>query len=58
MLEQIKNLPDYARNYRYIVVRLVDDDFWFYGAYNAEFKAIEVRNGLYDSYIIYNHEAV
>lgn len=37
MLTKIKinNYPDYADEYVYIVVRLVDNEFWFYGAYDT-----------------------
>ena len=38
----IKNLPAYANDYRYIVVRRVDGDLWFYGAWNELNRAIEV----------------
>ena len=38
----IKNMPTYAANYKYIVYRTIDNENWFYGAYNDYNKAIEV----------------
>lgn len=35
----IKNLPDYANDYKYVVAREVDGDWWFWGAYNVFEKA-------------------
>ena len=31
----IKNLPAYAENYKYVVARKVDGEWWFWGAYNV-----------------------
>ena len=49
----IKNLPEYADNYEFVVVRLVDGDYWFWGAYSNGFKvekaALEV-----DGMIVHN----
>ena len=36
---KINNLPNYAEDYKYIVVTLVDGELWFYGAYNEYEKA-------------------
>ena len=30
----IKNLPNYANDYAYVVARKVDGEWWFWGAYN------------------------
>ena len=38
-MTKINNLPIYAKNYKYIVARLIDGGWWFYGAYNDGFKA-------------------
>ncbi len=35
----IKNLPAYADEYKYVVARKVDGDWWFWGAYNVFQKA-------------------
>ena len=35
----IKNMPEYANDYEFVVVRKVDDDFWFWGAYAEGYKA-------------------
>ena len=40
-MTKINNLPTYAKNYKYIVARLIDGDWWFYGAYNDGFKALK-----------------
>jgi len=53
---EIKNYSDYADNYQYIVVRLVDGEFWFYGAFDkldfAKKVALELGNGA----VLENHE--
>lgn len=38
----INNMPSYAKDYEYIVARLVDCELWFYGAYDSKDKAEEV----------------
>ena len=38
----IDNMPSYAKDYEYIVARLVDCELWFYGAYDSKDKAEEV----------------
>lgn len=38
----IKNLPNYAKDYDFIVARNCDGQFWFYGAYETVEKAVEV----------------
>lgn len=40
----INNLPEYAKEYKFIVYIEVDDEKWFYGAYNNAEKAREVAN--------------
>lgn len=35
----INNKPEYASEYNFIVASKVDDELWFYGAYNDEEKA-------------------
>lgn len=39
MLDFIKNLSENALDYPYIVARLVEGDYWFYGAYNDKMRA-------------------
>lgn len=41
---KINNLPEYAKNCRYIVVRLNGDDAWFWGAYEDLAKAYQSAN--------------
>ena len=45
-MTHIKNLPDYAYNYDFIVVRVCDDDFWFWGAYDTFDKAQKVADDI------------
>lgn len=37
----INNIPEYASKYEYIVASIVDDEFWFYGAYENESRAVD-----------------
>lgn len=36
---KINNIPEYAKNREYIVCRYVDDELWFWGAYDDNEKA-------------------
>ena len=38
----INNLPDYYTAYPYMVARLYEGDWWFYGCYNTRERAAEV----------------
>ena len=38
-MTNINNLPEYAREYRYIVVQEIDGELWFWGAWNDGRKA-------------------
>lgn len=40
----INNLPTYANEYKYIVVRRVDGELWFWGAWNDRDKANEIAS--------------
>ena len=40
----IKNLPEYANDFEFVVVRKVDDDFWFWGAYAEGYKADRIAH--------------
>lgn len=69
---KINNIPSYAKNYKYIVVTLVDGELWFYGAYNEYEKAkcvseetperlivennLEVDNTKHGSWIVSEYE--
>ena len=45
MLEiRINNEPDYAKNYEYIVARISNGEFWFWGAYETKNRAEEVSH--------------
>ena len=39
---KINNLPDYAKQHRFIVYRIIDGEKWFYGAYDDVSKVVQV----------------
>ena len=41
VLTMINNMPAYATDYEFLVVRKVDNDLWFWGAYNDHDKAYD-----------------
>jgi len=41
---KINNLPEYAKDCKYIVARLVDNEVWFWGAYEDLEKAFQSAN--------------
>lgn len=46
---EIQNVPEYAKNHKYIIVRQLDNDYWFYGAYDEVEQAQKIAqeiNGL------------
>lgn len=36
---KVNNVPDYAKTRRFWVVKIVDGEYWFYGAFNDVTKA-------------------
>ena len=58
MLVKINNVSDYALNRKYVVARVVDHEFWFYGADNNRKWAEEACRILGPTSIIIevNHE--
>lgn len=38
----LMNMPEYADHYEFVVVREIDGDYWFWGAYRDGFKAEQV----------------
>jgi hypothetical protein len=38
----VYNVPAYAAEYPYVVVREVEGEYWFYGAYENVFRASKV----------------
>ena len=38
---KVNNLPEYAKNYNWLVCRVVDGALWFWGAFNDHDKAFE-----------------
>lgn len=51
--DHINNMPDYANDYEYIVVRNCNaDGIWFYGAYHAFDKAIQAAEECHNGIVI------
>lgn len=50
-LKNIYNIPDYAKDNKYIVFRLLDGDGFFYGAYDNLDRASHIANTI-DGYIV------
>lgn len=50
----VYNLPEYAKNYKYVVVNVEDTTgkLWFYGAYNEVARAFEAASEVDFRYII------
>ena len=44
MNEMIHNLPAHYTKYAFLIVRIVDGEFWFYGADNDFNRAMAVAN--------------
>lgn len=40
----VKNLPNYAKKYMFLVCRFCDGEYWFYGAYATKHRADEVAH--------------
>ena len=47
----INNMPNYATDYAYIVVRKVEKDLWFWGAYSDHDKAFDAAEEI-DGFIL------
>lgn len=47
----INNLPNYAKDYDFIVARKCDGELWFYGAYKTVERAVKVAVEV-DGYVI------
>lgn len=43
-MKHINNLPAYASDYNYIVARICDNEFWFWGAYETFDRAQDVAD--------------
>lgn len=49
----ILNMPEYANDYEFVVVRKIDDYFWFWGAYAEGYKAERIARDI-DGLIVHN----
>lgn len=52
-MTMIKNLPADANEYKYIIARLFDDEYWYYSATNNEELAETIAHDCYGR-IFYN----
>lgn len=53
----INNLPSYASEYEFIVVRCVDGELWFWGVWHEQEKAVQASIELgADAYVIRTEE--
>lgn len=53
-VKNVNNVPNYAHDYRYWVVRAVEGELWFWGAWNDENRANEVAAELFNGAIVVN----
>ncbi len=51
---KIHNQPQYAKDYEFMVLRKVDNEYWFYGAYEDGFKAEQIALSLEGGVIAHN----
>lgn len=54
MMNEIYNLPIYAKGYKYIVARDIDGELWFWGAWDDRNKANEAALELGNGVVIEN----
>lgn len=54
MRNQINNYKSYADQYKYIVARRVDEELWFWGAWNDRDKANDVAEELGNGVVLVN----
>ena len=56
-MNTVKNLPEYANEYQYIVASRIDGDLWFWGAWNDMKEAINAAEKI-DGEVVINNEKV
>ena len=56
-MNTVKNLPQYANEYQYIVASRIDGDLWFWGAWNDMKEAINAAEKI-DGEVVINNEKV
>ena len=49
----INNLPEYAKEYEWIVATESDNEYWFWGAYHKQYEAAIAAHEI-DGVLIYN----
>ena len=54
IMTTIQNVPEYAKNYKYIVARQIDGKLYFWGAWNDKDKANNISHELRDGIVIVN----
>lgn len=52
LMENVKNVPEYASEYKYWVCRTIECELWFYGAYKTESKAKVVAEQIGNAVVI------
>lgn len=50
----IRNEPEYAHKYEFVVANLCEGEFWFYGAYRDGWKADQVASTLECGHVFHN----
>ena len=51
---ELKNVPEYAHHYEFMVCREYDGALWFYGAYSDAWKAEQVCHEIENGIIVHN----
>jgi len=50
----INNLKEYAKEYKYIVAKVIDNELWFWGAWDDLLKAEKVAHELGNAVVVAN----
>lgn len=53
-MTMINNLPEYVKEYEWIVVTMSGDEFWFWGAYHKASEAMRAAEQI-DGIVVFNH---
>ena len=50
---KVNNVPNYAKNSNYLVVRKYDGEYWFWGAWEDKESAYKIANAI-GGYVVEN----
>ena len=50
----INNLKEYAKEHKYIVAKVIDNELWFWGAWDDMLKAEKVAHELGNAVVVVN----